>query len=92
MMYLSSIAGRCPPAPNFAHSLPNDTSAEPGSVLIYRCVLGYMWPTRKWALPVKCENGLWNSTDAGCIGKTRRQINYKEKPGIVCINIEQKFT
>ena len=62
-------AGRCPPAPSFVYSSPDSLSAEPGGILIYRCVLGYMWPSREHTLSVKCENGIWNLTDGECTGE-----------------------
>ena len=61
--------GRCPPVPAITNAIPNDVSAEDGSVIGYRCSIGNMWPDRSKVQFARCHDGVWrNGNYSKCIG------------------------
>ena len=60
---------RCPPVPSITNAIPNDDSAENGSIIGYSCSLGNMWPDRSKVQFARCQDGGWSNGDySECIG------------------------
>jgi hypothetical protein len=61
--------GRCPPVPELANAVPSTNLALNGTVNVYQCVHGYVFPNKKSSLPMLCDGLTWNDTAVRCHSK-----------------------
>ncbi|KAK2162819.1 hypothetical protein LSH36_91g06008 [Paralvinella palmiformis] len=63
---LSCDVGRCLPVPKMRNAQPDTRLATNGTIVVYTCQTGHVFPNGDTNVTASCLNGKWNITKMDC--------------------------
>jgi len=70
------LVGRCPPITEIENAEPDSRQAINGTIVMYTCNKGYIFPDGNTNMSVVCDGVTWNITETACISKKVFFISY----------------
>ncbi len=67
-MLVSFLEGMCPPVPEMSFAEPDSLQTFNGSVISYRCPLGYVFDNLEDTARLVCDGETWQGQHYTCIG------------------------